>query len=70
MIVVVEVAVVADIAVVDVAVVAAFCSRYNTASLLILNPFRTAAHFWGQTTQFPSRLSPTRDSGYRGVNPL
>ena len=67
MIVVVEVAV-ADIAVVvDVAVVAAFCSRYNTASLLIiLNPFRTAAHFWGQTTQFPSRLSPTQDSGYRG----
>ena len=33
-----------------------------------VNPFRTAAPFWGQTTQISSRLSPKRDCGSKGVN--
>ena len=35
----------------------------------ILNPFRPADPFWGQTTQFSSSLSPKRDCGSKRVNP-
>ena len=33
----------------------------------LLNPFRTAVPFWGQTNQISSSLSPKRDCGCKGV---
>ena len=35
----------------------------------LLNPFRAAVPFWGQTTQFSSSLFPKRDCGSKGVKP-
>ena len=46
------------------------CTWYPTAaaaaaavSQFLLNPFRTAVPFWGQTTQISGSLSPKRDCG-------
>ena len=39
-------------------------SKRNTD---LINPFRTAVPFWGQTIQSPSTLSPKRDCGSKGV---
>ena len=33
----------------------------------LLNPFRTAVPFWGQTTQISSSSCPKRDCGSKGV---
>ena len=37
---------------------------------MLLNPFRTAVPFWGQTTQILSSLPPKRDCGSKRVNPM
>ena len=36
----------------------------------LLNPFRTAALFRGQTTRISSSVSPKRDCGSKVVDPL
>ena len=34
---------------------------------MIINPFRTAVPFWGQSSQISSSFVPKRDSGSKGV---
>ena len=41
---------------------------YARVAQELLNPFRTAVPFWGQTPQPSSSLSPKRDCGSKGVN--
>ena len=36
----------------------------------LVNPFRTAVPFWGQTSQIISNMSPKRDCSLRRVAPL
>ena len=42
----------------------------NMFVLSTVNPFRTAAPFWGQTIRIHSSLSPKWDYGAKGVNCL
>ena len=44
------------------------CPPKRDCSTKGLNPFSTAVSFWGQTSQFPSSLSPKRDCGPKRVN--
>ena len=46
----------------------AYSSRYSCTG--VVNPFRTAVPFWGQTTWNLTGLSPKRDCGSKRVNPF
>ena len=42
--------------------------RHRVLALKLLNPFRTAVPFWGQSTWSLTGLSPKWDCGSKGVN--